>query len=299
MLEINDLYYFINKKRILNDITLTVKSGSIQGIVGPNGAGKTTLFKILVGLYKNYKGNIFYDGTDIRNNWEKIAGKIGFMPDQEIFKTDVKIKTFVKYFLSLYNKKIDDKWQDIMNLINTMKLEPKVLNLSLSNLSYGTRKKIGLMLAILNDPELIILDEPYNGLDIYAQSALTQIISEKWNDGKTFLISSHALKSLDFICTDFVFINEGTLLKQMDWSERASRENTTIVIKFEKTDDAINNLLTEIGTWKRVVNTYLLKTEKSSRDVAKLLSENGFDFNELYVEKEGLDEIFQKLKDKV
>ncbi|MGP6220512.1 ABC transporter ATP-binding protein [Caldiplasma sukawensis] len=298
MLEINNLSYFINKKKILDNITLTVKDKSIHGIVGPNGAGKTTLFRTLTGLYRNYNGRIDFNGMDIKKYWRNIAGKIGFMPDQNFFKTDVNIRTFMKYYLSLYNKDFDNKWKDILKLINAMKLEPNVINSKLNRLSYGTKKKIGLIMAISTDPELIILDEPFNGLDIYAQSSLSQIIDENWKDGKTIMISSHALKSLDFICTDFVFLNDGKLLKQMDWKERTSNENSTIVIKIEKADDAIENLLSEIGTWKRVLNTYLLKTEKNAKEIVKLLSQNGIYFSELYVEKEGLEEIFEKLKNK-
>ena len=189
----------------LDNLNLSVKKGSVYGMVGINGSGKTTLFRIIAGLTSKNSGEI-----KIMNHGDT---KIGFTIEEPALYGSKSIKENVKIHCLLAN--ISYK-ENIARIIQITDLDE---NKKVKNLSYGMKQQLALALAILNEPEILILDEPTNGLDPVAIVKLRNLLTKLSNDGMTILIASHMLSELVHIATDYGFIHKGKIIQEISAEE--------------------------------------------------------------------------------
>ncbi len=206
IIEVKELSKFYGKSRGIEGVTLTVNAGEIYGFIGPNGAGKSTLIRTILGLQKPTSGSATIFGEDIKYFSTKIAPKIGYLPSEVFYYDGMKVKELLNYSASFYHK---DCMTKIKELAKRLDLD---LNRKIDDLSYGNRKKVGIIQALLHEPQLIILDEPTGGLDPLMQQTFFEILEEENKRGATIFLSSHILSEVQRLCKRVAIIKEGQII---------------------------------------------------------------------------------------
>lgn len=207
MIKISGLTKLYKNKRGIRDISLTVKTGEILGLLGPNGSGKTTLMKAMLSLIREDSGRIEVDGKDLHENFESIMAKTGALIESPAIYKDLTAYQNLK----LAARRPEDI-EDIDRVLNIVHLE-RYKNDKAGRFSLGMKQRLGLAAALMGDPEIVILDEPVNGLDIEGVVEIREYIktmNEKYNT--TFVISSHIASEIEKLSTTTAVIYDGELV---------------------------------------------------------------------------------------
>ena len=212
VIEINKLTKYYGKSRGIVDVSFNVQEGEIFGFIGPNGAGKSTTIRTLLALIYPSSGSATIFGKDCIIEGAEIRRHIGYLPSEVFYYDNMKVIDLLKYSASFYpnvNKNRIHELAEIMDLD---------LNKKIDDLSYGNKKKVGIVQGLLHSPKLIILDEPTSGLDPLMQHKFFELIHEENKKGVTVLFSSHILSEVQKICTRVGIIKEGKMVKVEDIS---------------------------------------------------------------------------------
>ncbi|PWJ14028.1 ABC transporter ATP-binding protein [Ruminococcus flavefaciens] len=284
------------KAEVVKNFSLDVKNGSITGLIGPNGAGKTTIMKILAGLMFQTSGELSFYGS--RDDLDLNRRRMSFMIEAPIVDynmTAYENLNYVRYVRGYPDKKRIDEVLDIVDLKDTGR--KKALKFSL-----GMRQRLGIAMALLTKPEVLVLDEPVNGLDPEGIVEVRHILQKLSEDqGVTILISSHLLSELSELCTDFSIINKGQLVENLSLEELHNRCRSHIVLRTnntEKTAAVLEDKLS-IGSYKVLqsgdIEIYeqldaverISKTVTDSGCIITKLYESGQSLEDYYLEKVG------------
>ena len=208
MLELNNLIKQYDGIKAVDNIELKIKKGDIFGFLGPNGAGKTTTIRMIMGIIEPDSGTILLNEKNIS---EHGRGKLGYLPEDRGLYQKQKLEETIIYFASLrgLNKKKaigqTHHWLERFDLYEQR-------NRKIEELSKGNQQKIQFILSLIHDPSLLILDEPFTGLDPLNQVLLKEIIQEKSKEGKTILFSTHQMEQVERICNNICLINKGKII---------------------------------------------------------------------------------------
>ena len=212
ILRVNSITKDIGSKRILNNISFELEKGDVLGFIGPNGAGKTTTIKAILGMQKINKGSIYINGYEINNNYKKAIERVGAIIENADLYNHLSGMQIIKMISRLYNQ-IDNNY--IKRLLSFFSLD-KVINDKVIKYSLGMKQKLAIVIALINKPNLLILDEPTNGLDPESIIKLRKLIIELSQKEKVaIIISSHNLQELESICNKICIIKNGTIVKQI------------------------------------------------------------------------------------
>ena len=199
------------KKKILKSISLSVEQGEIFGYLGPNGAGKTTTIKCILGLIFPEKGKIEVFGHPHLSL--KAKDKIGFLPENPYFYDHLTASEFLYFYSQLFLLRKKEKEEKIKSLLRLVDLELSA-DLQLRKFSRGMLQRVGLAQALLNDPSLVLLDEPLGGLDPLGRKEIRDIIVRLKEEGKTVFLCSHILQDIEMICDRVAIIVNGEIINQ-------------------------------------------------------------------------------------
>lgn len=197
----------------LSDVSLEIESG-ITGLLGPNGAGKSTFLKLLTGQMKPSIGRVTIHGQKIRNNYELYL-RIGFCPEQDAFYEEMTGWEFLTSLLKLYpysHVQAAAKAEAALNIVELWHDKDRLIRAY----SRGMRQRLKFAQAIAHDPDLIILDEPLNGLDPLGKRKVIRLIKEYKSEGKTIIVSSHVLPEIEALTRSIILIHQGKILAQGD-----------------------------------------------------------------------------------
>ena len=202
MLTVQNVDVFINQKEIIHQASFQVSAGAVIGLVGPNGAGKTTIMKTILGLTK-FSGSIQIDNQEVTENNHQALQHVGAL---------IEHPAIYPFLTGLQNLELySQDNQDLQEVVSLVQME-SYLNQRAKNYSLGMKQKLGIALALLNKPRLVILDEPMNGLDIEATITIRKVIKQYAQQGTAFLISSHVLSELQKVMTGIVLLNAGQVV---------------------------------------------------------------------------------------
>lgn len=201
---------YYGKIRGIEDVDLEIKQGEIFGFIGPNGAGKSTAIRTLLTLIYPTTGSAEIFGKDIIKYGPEIKEDIGYLPSEVFYYDDMKVKDLLKYSASFYKKDQKVIQKRIKYLAELLDLD---LNKKIDDLSYGNKKKVGIIQGIAHQPKLIILDEPTGGLDPLIQQKFFYLLKEENKKGATILFSSHILSEVQRLCHRVAIIKDGTIIK--------------------------------------------------------------------------------------
>ena len=217
VIEIHHLTKSYGKARGIVDVSFDVEEGEIFGFIGPNGAGKSTTIRTLLSLIRPTSGSATIFGKDCVKQAPEIAKEIGYLPSEVFYYDKMKVIDLLKYSASFYGK---DCTKRIKELAEYMDLD---LKRRIDDLSYGNRKKVGIVQGLLHEPKLIILDEPTGGLDPLMQHAFYALLRESRGAGQTVLLSSHLLPEVQEVCGRAAFVRAGRLIAVEDMSALGTR----------------------------------------------------------------------------
>ena len=284
IIEINKLTKFYGKARGIIDVDFSVREGEIFGFIGPNGAGKSTTIRLLLSLIYPTSGSAKIFGKDCFTQGPEIRMEVGYLPSEVFYYDDMKVIDLLKYSATFYKK---DCSKRIIELAEIMDLD---LSRKIDDLSYGNKKKVGIVQGLLHQPKLIILDEPTSGLDPLMQQKFFSLLEAENKRGATILFSSHVLSEVQRLCGRVAIIKEGKIIKLEKIANL--QENTFKSFKIElneKIDDSyfkiegINDLNIKDNTvsflYKGNMN---LITEKLA----------GIQITDFWAEEPNLEEIF-------
>ena len=195
-----------NDLKALDKISFDIPSKSIFALLGPNGSGKSTLIKVLSKLIKEWDGDIFYNGESIKSNNNYIKN-FGFIIEDPCFYEYLSAKKNLQIFSRLTNTP-SERINTVLELVDLVNRA----NDKVSNFSYGMKQRLGIAQALLHDPEILVLDEPNNGLDPIGVNKMADLIYRLNQEGKTICISTHSLSEVDRLCSDVAILKEGKLL---------------------------------------------------------------------------------------
>lgn len=226
ILKIENLKKEYNKKIILNNINLNVKEGRIYGFLGPNGAGKSTTIRIILGLIKEYNGDIKIFNCNLSKNRIEILERIGALVESPAYYEHLSAYDNLKVWAIMKNVALS-RIDEVLNIVNLYNNKDK----KVKNFSLGMKQRLGIAQALINNPDFLILDEPTNGLDPMGIREIRNLIvslSKKHN--KTILISSHLLSEVELMVDDVGIINNGNLLYEgaLDKLKKKYNSSTTL-----------------------------------------------------------------------
>lgn len=229
IIEINHLKKYYGKHRGIEDVTFSVEEGEIFGFIGPNGAGKSTTIRVLLSLIYPTAGSATVFGKDCIREGAEIRRRIGYLPSEVFYYENMKVIDVLKYSASFYKNVRQTR---IRELAEVMELD---LSKRVSDLSYGNKKKVGIVQGLLHEPKLIILDEPTSGLDPLMQQRFFDLIAAENQKGATVLFSSHILPEVQKLCSRVAIIRDGLIVKVEDMKTLRNEKFKRFAVEFAET----------------------------------------------------------------
>lgn len=289
ILKIKNLNKSFGKKKILKNVSFNVNEGDILGFIGPNGAGKTTTIKMILGLQSINSGTVTINGYDIKKNFEKAIEKVGTIVENPDLYMYLSGYDNLKLISNLY-KNVDKKRID--EVIKIVKLETRI-NDKVSKYSLGMRQRLGIAQALLHKPNLLILDEPTNGLDPEGIKELRDIIKRLATKEKVgVVISSHNLSELESFCNKIVIIKNGEIVETNELKKVKNIEESYIfeVDEISKISKILEEKIEKIND-----NSFKIHTNKKSiPEIIKKLIENDIKIYTIKEEEISLEDAFLK-----
>jgi len=284
IIEVKNLTKSYGKARGIIDISFDVKEDEIFGFIGPNGAGKSTTIRTLLGLIHKNSGEAKIFGKDCSSKAPEILEDVGYLPSEVFYYDNMKVKELLTYSASFYKK---DCSKRIKELAEYMELD---LDKKIDDLSFGNKKKVGIVQGLLHKPKLIILDEPTSGLDPLMQQKFFKLMEDEHKRGATILFSSHILSEIQRLCDRVAIIKDGKIIR-IDTVDNLRDDNYKNV-KIELEDkvakkffdfDGVDNLQIEDSTvsfmFKGDVNLIIQKLAQIK-------------VNDIWIEEPNLEDIF-------
>lgn len=210
IVEITDLTKTFGEKVALSDFAFEIPTGDVFGLLGPNGAGKTTLFRLLMGILKATSGTLRIDGLDAFEDRVELKRRVGFLPDEPVFYSYLSGKEILELSAGLHGLDVQSTIRKVTPLIERLNLA-EAIGLFADDYSRGMKKKLGLILALLHSPKLLILDEPTNGLDVESTRLFYDLMREEAARGTTVVFSTHLMDQVSRLCTNVAIMDRGRL----------------------------------------------------------------------------------------
>lgn len=212
MIEIKNLTKSYNGVKVVDNISLKVNDGEIFAFIGHNGAGKTTTIKSIVGINNFDSGEIFINGKSIVNDAVNAKKEIAYVPDNPDLYENMKAIDFINFICDMYETPSDVRMNDIIKYAKMFEIEDK-LNNEISTYSHGMKQKIALIAALSHDPKVLIMDEPFVGLDPKAVFDMKNIMKGMCKEGKCIFFSTHILDVAEKLCDCVAIIKKGKIVK--------------------------------------------------------------------------------------
>ncbi|MBE6686801.1 MAG: ABC transporter ATP-binding protein [Ruminococcaceae bacterium] len=271
---------FYGRSRGIERVDLNIKEGDFYGFIGPNGAGKSTTIRLLLGLINKDSGKAEIFGKDIEKHKTELLSDIGYLPSETSFYSGMKVKEMLDFAARMRNK---DCSADAVELCERLELDP---DKRIEQLSFGNRKKVGIVCALQHSPRLYILDEPTSGLDPLMQREFYEILKERNEKGATVFLSSHILSEVSRYCKNAAVIRRGTILLSDSIENLAHTGVKRVVLRGIKQELEIENAR-DIKYENETLN-FLYSGEIKEL----LLRLNSISFEDINITDPELDEIF-------
>ena len=282
ILEIKNLTKYYGKTLAVKDLSLELHAGEIFGFIGPNGAGKSTTIRSIMNLINKTKGEVYFLGETLTKDNLTLKEQIGYLPSEVFLYEDLTVKEMLDYHESFYKKNLSKRRKE---LVKKLKLDESK---KIEDLSLGNQKKLGIVLAFIHEPKLLILDEPTSGLDPIMQQVFYDLLQEEKEKGTTIFYSTHILSEISKICDRVGIIKEGKLLKVESIKELQSKNLTNVTITSNEIEKITKELKVEVETLDE--KTIKFKNTLDSNNLIKILSK--YEIEKLLIEEPTLEDIF-------
>ena len=278
----------------VNDISLSLDQGKMLGFLGRNGAGKTTTFRMILGLTPITEGEITYNNKVIDRS---LYNRIGYLPEERGLHPKMKVEKELRYLATLKGMKAKEITKAIDYWLNRFDISEN-REKKIEALSKGNQQKIQLLASMLHNPELLILDEPFSGLDPVNVELLKSAVQDLNNAGTTIIYSSHRMEHVEELCDDVCILNKGKLVVSGPINEvKANHGNKSVIIETEHEMKEIDNLpgVLQVERNKKEIKA-MIESEAIAESIYKVVIQYGFvkrfqvvepSLNEIFIDKVG------------
>ena len=282
LIELKHLKKYYGKVRGIEDVSLKINKGEIYGFIGPNGAGKSTTIRTIIGLINKTSGRILFDGKEVDFSDTNIKKKIGYLPSEINLYPEMTVREILNYHESFYTEDIHRRRKE---LVKVLKIDE---NKKIEDLSLGNLKKVGIVLALMHNPELLIFDEPTSGLDPIMQNVFHDLLLKEKSRGTTILYSSHVLSEVANICDRVGLIKDGIIIKE-DSMDNIKKDNYTYLrIRSSEIDKIKKELKLRVVKEDKDEITFM-NNLKANDLISKL---NKYKIDNLLIEEIPLEDLF-------
>lgn len=282
ILEMQNLTKYYGKIKGVENLSLKLEEGEIFGFIGPNGAGKSTTIRSIMNLINKTNGKVLIGNKEFQKNDIGLKEKIGYLPSEIYLYDDLTVKEMLDYHESFYKKDIHKRRNE---LVEKFELDEKK---KIEDLSLGNLKKLGIVLAFMHEPKILILDEPTNGLDPIMQNVFYELLKEEKAKGNTIFYSTHILNEVSKICDRVGIIKDGHLIKLEKVEDLAKKSLTFVTLTSKNSKEIVKdlkvNIITEDGNTIKFGNTL------SHDELIKKLSK--YKLDRILIEEATLEDMF-------
>ncbi len=227
LLEVKKLKKYYGSQRGIENVSIKLNEGEIYGFIGPNGAGKSTTIRTIMGLLNKTDGNIYFNGQELDMDDIETKKMFGYLPSEINIYDDMTVKEILDYHESFYDVNIHEKRKRLVKLLKVDE------NKKIDELSLGNSKKVGIVLAMMHSPKILILDEATSGLDPIIQNVFHNLLLEEKAKGTAILYSSHVLSEVANLCDRVGFIKDGIIINE-DLMSNIKKNNYTYLTVVSK-----------------------------------------------------------------
>ena len=296
VIETKNLTKQYGTQKSVADLNIHVRQGRIYGLLGRNGAGKTTTMKMLLGLTQPTSGEVTIWGQPLRTNEKKLLPRIGYLIESPGFYPNLTATENLRIFATLRGVPSRNAIKNALDLVGLPYKDKKLF----SQYSLGMKQRLAIALAIMHDPELLILDEPINGLDPIGIAEVRSFIRDLCNErGKTILISSHILSEIALLADDIGIIDHGALLEEESLAELEAKSSRHIRFTVSSTTQAARILERNFHETQFIIqDDYKMRLHNLDISVGEIVTafvENGLSVSEAYVCEESLEDYFKRV----
>src|SRR5690606_34033032 len=303
MIELKNISRSYDYTLAVDDLSLKISKGEIVGFLGPNGAGKSTTMKIISGFIFPDEGSVLIDGKDIKENLVDIKAKIGYMPENNPLYKEMLVKEAIQYALDLHQIPKERRKERIDYVVKATGIE-NVYYRPISELSKGYKQRVGLAQVLAHDPEILILDEPTEGLDPNQRAEVRDLI-KKFGKDRTVIISTHVMQDVEAMCNRNVIINKGKVIADGNKDEilKAKGGNTVLDLKIKTGSKVVKKDFTDIKvdevTIEKIDGMYEIQLVSNSgklfENLTQLIKSRDWVIYELRERSENLEDVFREL----
>lgn len=260
MLELQDICRSFSGKQVLHDVSLSAERGKLTGFVGGNGAGKTTTMRIILGVLAADSGHMRLDGAELGS---QARSRFGYMPSERGLYPKMKVAEQITYLARLHGYSKSEATTRAVDLLTQLGLSERLKD-PLEALSLGNQQRVQIAASLVHEPDVLILDEPFSGLDPFAVDLVLNVLTEKAASGAVVLFSSHQLDVVERLCDDLIIIGDGKILAAGDREDLRRRHGT---LRYELASDADLSWVQDhsgIRTDEATENRVIFRAEESA-----------------------------------
>ena len=277
------------RKLVVDNISLTLDKPEVYGLLGTNGAGKTTTIRMILGILKKDSGTITWNYSEVKR--EKV--NFGYLPEERGVYPKIKIMDQLLYFARLKGMNKDNATKSILKYAKKLKVE-QYLEMTPEKLSKGNQQKIQILTSIIHDPDLVVLDEPFSGLDPVNTEILKKLIIELKEDGKYIIMSAHQMATIEEFCSDILILDKGKTVLQGNLNEikKAYPANRLIIDVNQNIDDDIKEYNMTVENKVGTAYTVKINDEEDAHKLLTKVVSEGIQINKFEIMKPTLNDIF-------
>jgi ABC-2 type transport system ATP-binding protein len=304
-IEVSNLTKIYGQQKAIDNISFKIDKAEIVGFLGPNGAGKSTTMKIITGFLEADKGNAFVSGLNVQSDKLETKKRIGYLPEGNPLYYEMYMREYLEFIANVHKiKNIKNRIEEVITLTG-LSIESKK---KIGQLSKGYKQRVGLAAALIHDPEVLILDEPTNGLDPNQIVEIRDVI-KNLGKNKTVLFSSHILQEVEAICDRVIIINKGSIVAddQLSNLQKTNKSSHAVIVQFkEAVEIELLNQIQDVQKVEQLQTTnlptgqagYKLQTtnpESVRKKLLELSLQHNLNIVSLQSENYSLEEVFRNL----
>jgi ABC-2 type transport system ATP-binding protein len=301
MIKLDQVSKQFDQFKAVDNLSFSVGAGEVLGFLGPNGAGKTTTMKMITGFLTPSSGSIELFGHSLPSDALQAKKMIGYLPEGAPAWGDMSVSGFLHFIADLRGYKGIERQQRVNHVVDALELK-QVFDRTIETLSKGFKRRVGLAQALIHDPQILILDEPTDGLDPNQKFKVRELIRNLSKD-KVVIISTHILEEVDALCSRVIMIADGRLVCDASPAELEAQSDyhQAITVRFSHATDP-QTKLAELNSVQHLESTegrFTLQPQPGAAGVVdelkQLAQRENWTIEELYIEKGRLDDVFRKL----
>lgn len=307
MVEIERLSKYFGSFKAVDEVSFSVSRGEVLGFLGPNGAGKSTTMRMITGFLAPDAGRVSVGGDDIAADPLKVKRRIGYLPEGAPLYGDMTPRAFLRFIAEIRGFRGKHRDRAVDAVVEKVNLEP-ALEKPIDTLSKGFKRRVGLAQAIIHDPEVLVLDEPTDGLDPNQKHEVRTLIQGMARE-KAIILSTHILEEVDAVCTRAVIISAGRLVSDCTPAELFARSRFHNAVSISIRAATVDGMAEALGALPGVESVEVLEARDGcvklqlfpadnaavAARVSELAREREWAVEELHVERGRLDEVFRKI----